>query len=71
LTSLLPRIGLGQTSAIVGFVALIGAVVTITLLPEPKGQSLESLTERDDDVVPTSATVLGLAESRGIRPPTA
>jgi PHS family inorganic phosphate transporter-like MFS transporter len=71
LTSLLPRIGLGQTSAIVGFVALIGAVVTITMLPEPKGQSLEALTEEQDPVVPTSATVLGLAESRGTRPPPA
>jgi MFS transporter, PHS family, inorganic phosphate transporter len=71
LTSLLPRIGLGETSAIVGFVALIGAVVTITLLPEPKGQSLEELTEDDGAGFPTSATVLGLAESRGTRPPAA
>jgi PHS family inorganic phosphate transporter-like MFS transporter len=71
LTSLLPRIGLGETSAIVGVVALIGAVVTITLLPEPTGQSLESLTEDDHGTFPTSATVLGLAESRGTRPPAA
>ena len=70
LTSLLPRIGLGDISAIVGFVALVGALVTITMLPEPKGQSLESLTEVEDRL-PTSATVLGIAESRGTRPPSA
>jgi MFS transporter, PHS family, inorganic phosphate transporter len=69
LTSLLPRIGLNHTSAIVGFVALIGAVVTWTMLPEPKGQSLESLTEEERP--PTSAVALGLAESRGVRPPSA
>jgi hypothetical protein len=62
--------GLGQTSAIVGFVALGGALTTVTTLPEPKGQSLEELTE-DAKHRPTSATVLGLAESRGLRPPPA
>jgi MFS transporter, PHS family, inorganic phosphate transporter len=70
LTSLLPRIGLADVSAIVGFIALAGAVVTITMLPEPRGQSLEALTG-DGDSQPTSATVLGLAESRGLRPPPA
>ncbi len=70
LTSLLPRIGLADTSAIVGGVALVGAVVTLALLPEPKGQSLEALTE-EDRALPTSAHVLGLAESRGLRPPAA
>ena len=70
LTSLLPRIGLGDTSGIVGFVALIGAVITITMLPEPKGQSLEALTE-EGERLPTSAVALGLAESRGTRPPAA
>ena len=69
LTALLPRIGLGDTSALVGLVAVAGAVVTITMLPEPKRQSLEELTEERD--VPTSATVLGLAESRGLRSPSA
>jgi len=70
LTSLLPRIGFADTSAIVGFVALIGAVVTITTLPEPKGQSLEELTE-EGERPPTSAVALGLAHSRGVRPPPA
>jgi nitrate/nitrite transporter NarK len=70
LTSLLPRIGFADTSAIVGFVALIGAVVTITTLPEPKGQSLEELTE-ESEKLPTSAVALGLAHSRGVRPPPA
>jgi MFS family permease len=72
LTSLLPRIGLGRTSAIVGFIALAGAIITITTLPEPKGMSLESLTEAPtSERPPTSATTLGLAESRGVRPPPA
>jgi MFS transporter, PHS family, inorganic phosphate transporter len=69
LTALLPRIGLGKTSALVGVIALAGAIVTVALLPEPKGISLEALTGEED--VPTSATVLGLAESRGLRPPPA
>jgi MFS transporter, PHS family, inorganic phosphate transporter len=70
LTSLLPRIGLADTSGIVGFIALVGAVITLTMLPEPKGQSLESLTEAGENL-PTSAVALGLAESRGTRPPPA
>lgn len=69
LTSLLPRVGLGETSGIVSFVAVLGALVTWVTLPESKGQSLESLSEKADR--PTSATVLGLAESRGLRPPPA
>jgi MFS transporter, PHS family, inorganic phosphate transporter len=70
LTNLLPRIGLADTSAIVGLVAVLGAVVTVTTLPEPKGQSLEELTEGGERA-PTSVAVLGLAESRGTRPPAA
>jgi PHS family inorganic phosphate transporter-like MFS transporter len=70
LTSLLPRIGLADTSAIVGFIAVVGAIVTVTTLPEPKGQSLEELTE-EGGRPPTSAVTLGLAESRGTRPPPA
>ena len=70
LTSLLPRIGFVDTSAIVGFLALIGAVVTITTLPEPRGQSLEELTEESERPA-TSAVALGLAHSRGLRPPPA
>ncbi len=50
---------------------MVGAVVTVTMLPEPKGQSLEVLTEEHEQPVPTSVTVLGLAESRGTRPPPA
>jgi MFS family permease len=45
LTSLLPVIGFRQTSGIVAAVCLAGAVVTAALLPEPKGRSLEELTE--------------------------
>jgi len=71
LTALLPRIGLGSTSALVGGVAAVGAVVTITLLPEPKGQSLEEITEEGNEPQPTSVSVLALAHSRGIRPPSA
>jgi PHS family inorganic phosphate transporter-like MFS transporter len=64
--------GIAAASGKIGaFMALLGAVVTITLLPEPKGQSLESLTEEDGEKAPTSALVLGLAESRGTRPPSA
>lgn len=72
LTWLLPAIGLGETSTIVAVVALLGALVTFTMLPEPKGQSLEELTEdRRGQAVPPSATVLGVAESRGIGTPAA
>jgi PHS family inorganic phosphate transporter-like MFS transporter len=70
LTALLPRIGLGSTSALVGGVAAVGAVITITMLPEPKGQSLEEITE-ETTPQPTSVSVLGLAHSRGVRPPAA
>jgi hypothetical protein len=45
LTALLPAIGFGKTSAIVAGVSLAGLLVTVTLLPEPKGISLEELTE--------------------------
>jgi MFS transporter, PHS family, inorganic phosphate transporter len=70
LTALLPVIGFGRTSAIVAGVCLLGLLVTVLLLPEPKGKSLETLTETEP-TYPTSATALGLAESRGIRPPPA
>ena len=68
LTNLLPAIGLGRTSAIVALICLLGALATLTLLPEPKGQSLETLTE---EPLPRSAIALGIAESRGTRPPSA
>jgi MFS family permease len=45
LTALLPVIGLSKTSAIVAGVCLLGLLITVTLLPEPKGISLEELTE--------------------------
>jgi nitrate/nitrite transporter NarK len=67
LTALLPAIGLAQTSSIVVGVSLLGLLVTVALLPEPKGSSLEELTEQ----FPSSAVTLGLAESRGTRPPAA
>jgi hypothetical protein len=43
LTSLLPTIGLGRTSG------LVAALVTIVLLSEPKGRSLENSTEPATD----------------------
>jgi MFS transporter, PHS family, inorganic phosphate transporter len=69
LAALLPSIGLGRTAAIVAGVSVLGLLVTVTLLPEPKGASLEELTE--ETRYPTSAVALGLAESRGTRPPSA
>ena len=45
LTALLPVIGFARTSAIVAGVCVLGLLVTVTLLPEPKGLSLEELTE--------------------------
>jgi MFS family permease len=45
LTALLPVVGFSEVSAIVAGVALLGLLVTVTLLPEPKGISLEELTE--------------------------
>jgi MFS transporter, PHS family, inorganic phosphate transporter len=68
LTALLPVIGLSRTSALVAGVSVLGLLATLTLLPEPKGQSLEKLTESR---LPTSAVALGVAESRGTRAPSA
>jgi len=45
LTALLPVIGFARTSAIVAGVCVLGLLVTVTLLPEPKGLSLEEPTE--------------------------
>jgi nitrate/nitrite transporter NarK len=45
LTALLPVIGFRQIGAIVAGVSLLGLLLTVTLLPEPKGISLEELTE--------------------------
>ncbi|HKR70801.1 MAG TPA: MFS transporter [Streptosporangiaceae bacterium] len=68
LTALLPAIGLSSTSAIVAAVCILGLLATVTLLPEPKGASLEELS---DEQFPSSASALGVAESRGTRPPRA
>ena len=68
LTALLPVIGLSKTSAIVAGVSMLGLLATVTMLPEPKGASLEDLTENR---FPASAVALGVAESRGTRPPAA
>ena len=68
LTALLPAIGLSRTSALVAGVAVLGLLATLTLLPEPKGKSLEELTENP---FPASAVALGVAESRGTRAPSA
>lgn len=67
LTALLPAIGLGATSAIVAGVSVLGLLVTVALLPEPKGESLEGIAEG----FAPSAVALGVAESRGTRPPPA
>jgi MFS family permease len=45
LTAVLPVIGLSQTSGLVAGVSMLGLLVTLTLLPEPKGQSLEDLAD--------------------------
>ena len=67
LTALLPAIGLGATSAIVAGISVLGLLVTVALLPEPKGVSLEDIAAD----FPSSAVALGVAESRGTRPPPA
>ena len=67
LTALLPAIGLGKTSAIVAGISVLGLLVTLALLPEPKGESLEDIAPD----FPSSAVALGVAESRGTRPPPA
>jgi MFS transporter, PHS family, inorganic phosphate transporter len=69
LTTLISSAGLPRVSLLVAFVAGLGALVTVWLLPEPKGKSLEELTETSQ--FPTSAAALGIAESRGIRTPAA
>ncbi len=43
LTALLPALGLAKVSAVVAAVSVLGLLVTVTLLPEPKGASLEQL----------------------------
>jgi hypothetical protein len=65
---MLPAVGLGKTSALVAGASLLGLLVTLALLPEPRGSSLEDFTERR---YPASAVALSVAESRGTRPPAA
>jgi MFS family permease len=43
LTALLPVLGLGRTSGLIAGTCLVGLVVTVTLLPEPRGISLEDM----------------------------
>jgi hypothetical protein len=66
LTDLLTSDGLAKVSLLVAAVAVAGAVVSAGLLPEPRGKSLEELTETTR--LPPSVVALGLAESRGARP---
>lgn len=69
LAAMLPKPGLADTSLLVAGIAVLGAIVSWATLPEPKGKSLEELTEGEN--IPPSAVALGLAESRGLRPPAA
>jgi hypothetical protein len=62
LTALLPAIGLSKVSALVAAVSVLGLLVTVTLLPEPKGASLEQLTES-----PFPHSAVTLAESPATR----
>jgi MFS transporter, PHS family, inorganic phosphate transporter len=55
LTSLLPTIGLPRTSGLVAGVAVLGLIVTVALLPEPKGVSLEDLSDGQLTVPPDRA----------------
>jgi Na+/melibiose symporter-like transporter len=66
--TLLTGLGLGRTSLLVAAVALAGAFVALLTLPEPSGRSLEDI---GPDGMPSSAVTLGVAESRGTRPPPA
>jgi Sugar (and other) transporter len=52
LTALLPAIGLSKVSVLVAPVSVLGLLVTVTLLPEPKGASLEQLTEAPPPLPP-------------------
>jgi hypothetical protein len=45
ITALLPAIGFSKICALVADVSILGLLTTVTLLPEPKGASLEELTE--------------------------
>ena len=45
LTALLPVAGFAAISGLVAAISILGALLTIGLLPEPKGLSLEQLTE--------------------------
>lgn len=67
-TAMLPVAGLPKTSALVAGVSVLGLLVTLALLPEPKGSSLEDFTEKR---YPAFAVALSLAESRGTRAPLA
>jgi nitrate/nitrite transporter NarK len=68
LTALLPAIGLAKTSALVAGVSLLGLLATVALLPEPKGLSLEAITEA---AYAGKVVTVPVAESRHARPPAA
>jgi MFS family permease len=65
LTALLPVAGLRATSAIVSAAAILGLLVTVTLLPEPKGISLEELTEPGPGPVPAGTPTAGRVRLAG------
>jgi MFS family permease len=62
LTALLPVIGFSQVSGLVAGVSILGLLVTVTLLPEPRGISLEELTE-----TPFPGSAITLQPDRGRR----
>jgi MFS transporter, PHS family, inorganic phosphate transporter len=68
LTALLPVIGFSKTSALVAGVSVLGLLVTVGLLPEPKGISLEELTEIN---LPGSAAAVPSAVDQYTRIPRA
>jgi hypothetical protein len=43
-----PRIGLADTSAIVGFVAVVGAIITVSTLPSPRARAWKNSPKSPD-----------------------
>jgi sugar transport protein len=68
LTALLPAIGLADTSALVAGVWVLGLLATVTLLPEPKGLSLEAITQA---AYTGQVVTVPMPERRQARPPAA
>jgi len=68
LTSMLNDSGVPRVAMLVAIVSLGGLLATVTLLPEPRGKSLEDMSERGAGAeYPPSAVALGVSESRGTR----